>query len=154
MSSKQLPLIAIAVFLVVLVAANLSGVGNAAAVAINYKTSYVTQDGNLQSSIPESVSSGLGGLANLALALLVTFAAWIFRGLHAIANWINDAIVAKKPTDPDDASADSETWEKCESLLADAIFRGDRQLTIILCERMHGKPYLRGSVKTDGVDNA
>jgi hypothetical protein len=149
---SKIPFIAIAVFLVALVAANLSGVGNAAAVAINYQTATVTRDGNLESSIPESVSTGLGGLANLVVAVAVTLFAWLFRGLHAIANWINDSIVTRKPPDPDDASADSETWEKCESLLSDAIFRGDRNLTIILCERMHGKPYLRA--KSNEVENA
>jgi hypothetical protein len=146
--------LAIGFFLLFLTIGSLGGVGNASAVLLDWSTSKVA-DGKLSSTLPESVASGLGGLGNLLLACAGTLLLWAVRALHAIAGWIQSAIDSFMPStavttstsavvDIKDTTADEATWEKCEALLEDAIFRGDRKLTIVLCERMNGKPYLTG----------
>jgi hypothetical protein len=151
-------------FLLFLIVGSLGGVGNASAVLLDWSTSKV-EEGKLSSTLPESVASGLGGLGNLLVACIGTFLLYILRALHAIAGWIQSVIDSRSKATPSaivvqsvvgqqqaDSSADEETWAKCESLLADAIFRGDRKLTVILCERMHGKPYLINPTKVDVVE--
>lgn len=142
-------------FLLFLLVGTLGGVSNASAILLDWSTSKV-QDGKLSSTLPESVASGLGGLGNLMLACAGTLLLWLFRGLHAIASWIQSMIDARQASavraaDGKDTSADEQTWAKCESLLEDAIYRGDRKLTIILCERMHGTPYLTQTKVVDEV---
>ena len=132
-------------FLAFLLIGSLGGIANASAVLIDWSTTKV-EDGKLSSTLPESVASGLGGLGNLLLAMAGTLFLWMFRALHAIAGWIQSMIDSKSQPSPsvstNDLSADEATWAKCESLLEDAIYRGDRNLTVILCERMNGTPYL------------
>jgi hypothetical protein len=132
-------------FLVFLLIGSLGGIANASAILIDWSTAKV-EDGKLSSTLPESVAIGLGGLGNLLLAMMGTLLLWMFRGLHAIAGWIQSMIDSKSQPSPsvsaNDLSADEATWAKCESLLEDAIYRGDRNLTVILCERMNGTPYL------------
>ncbi len=149
--------VAVLAFVLILIVGNLGGVGNASAVLLDWSTSRV-DDGKLSSTIPESVASGLGGLGNLLLACAGTLLLWLFRVLHAVASWIQSVIDSwsakssvSSNANPNDQSADDATWAKCESLLEDAIYRGDRNLTVILCERMHGKPYLIKSKATDDL---
>lgn len=132
-------------FMSLLLVANLGGISNATAVLLDYSTTKI-EDGKLSSTLPESVAIGLGGLGNLAVAAIGTLLLWMFKALHVIAEWIQSMIdsrtAAPSPAAINDASADEATWAKCESLLEDAIYRGDRNLTVILCERMNGTPYL------------
>lgn len=142
-------------FLAFLFIGSLGGIANASAVLIDWSTTKV-EDGKLSSTLPESVAIGLGGLGNLLLAMVGTLLLWMFRALHAIAGWIQSMIDSKTQPSPsvlvsaNDFSADEATWAKCESLLEDAIYRGDRNLTVILCERMNGTPYL--TQKTDKTE--
>lgn len=143
MSKILILVLAVVFFLAFLVAGSLGGIANASAIFLDWSTAKV-EDGKLTSTLPESVASGLGGLGNLLLAFAGTFLLWMFRALHAIAGWIQSLIDSsiQKPDSVNDLSADEATWSKCEALLEDAIYRGDRRLTIILCERMNGTPYL------------
>ena len=132
-------------FLAFLLVGSLGGIANASAILIDWSTTKV-EDGKLSSTLPESVAIGLGGLGNLLLAVAGTLLLWMFRALQTIAEWIQSMIDSKsqplQAVSTNDLSADEATWAKCESLLEDAIDRGDRNLTVILCERMNGTPYL------------
>jgi hypothetical protein len=132
-------------FLAFLLVGSLGGIANASAILIDWSTTKV-EDGKLSSTLPESVAIGLGGLGNLLLAVAGTLLLWMFRALQTIAEWIQSMIDSKsqplQAVSTNDLSADEATWAKCESLLEDAIYRGDRNLTVILCERMNGTPYL------------
>ena len=43
------------------------------------------------------------------------------------------------------------SWDKAQAVLMEAIFEKDKRLTITLCERMAGSPYLTSSAHRDAV---
>lgn len=168
--------VALVFMLLFLALAQIGGADRVTAGIIDAKTAVVDSDGNVKASMGESMLYNLGAIGNFLLAILGTVGMILLRIVAGLTHYIDQLLqkfVSPAPTKPVpvlpavttdsadpstrlsqpntylDTSIDDERWNTAEPLLLEAIREGDRRLTISLCERMAGRPYL-----TEKVDSA
>jgi len=158
-----LMILGVIAFIVFLVIANLGGVSQLTSAGVDYITSEVDGDKNLRATLDPKAVSNIGAIGNFIFATLLTVATFALRGIHTAAayvdekltNWNTPKLAAQAPVFDNNGQIVALTeitdaaWDKSQAVLLDAIFEKDKRLTIALCERMAGMPYLTSPAHRD-----
>lgn len=168
--------------LLFLALAQIGGADRVTAGIIDAKTAVVDSDGNVKASMGESMLYNLGAIGNFLLATLGTIGMILLKIVAGLTHYIDQLLqrfvapattrsvavpsavtavamgsmyqLATANTGYLDTSIDDERWDTAEPLLLEAIREGDRRLTISLCERMAGRPYLTEKANATDVSAA